>query len=250
MYIVKVKREVKKVNGFEIFLCVIAGIVLFFIGVLSVPVHIKLTYAEKVYLTVQYLFIKINILPQSEKKAAPKKEKPKKEEKPEEESSEEKPKEKKPNPLIAMIKANGHEGMIEILCNLGNILKIYGGKLFRSVIFDEIHLDMTIGTGDSARTAIKYGKTCQTVFPLFGFICSNNIVKKYHVNVEPDFLANTSNGEFYMDFHLVIRKIANASIAMAIRIVFNVVLKFLKGAKNNKTVSQNNPADTKTEKAI
>ena len=237
-------------NGFEIFLCVIAGIILFIIGALSVPLHIKFTYSEKVYLTVQYLFIKINILPQGEKKAKQKKEKTKKEEKPKKEPSEEKPKEKKPNPLLAMIKANGHDGMIEILCNLGNILKLYGGKLFRSVIFDEIHLDMTIGTGDSARTAIKYGKTCQTVFPLFGFICSNNVVKKYHVNVEPDFLANTSEGEFYMDFHLVIRKIANASIGFAVRLVFNVVLKFLKGAKNNKTVSQVNPADAKTEQAI
>lgn len=237
-------------NGFEIFLCVIAGIVLIIVGALSVPVHIKFTYADKVFLTVQYLFIKINILPQGEKKPKPKKEKTPKEKKPAEESSEDKPKEKKPNPLVAMVKANGYDGMMEILCNLGRILKIYGGKLFRSVVFDEIHLDMTIGTGDSARTAIKYGKTCQTVFPLFGFICSNNVVKKYHVNVEPDFLANTSEGEFYLDFHLVIRKIINATVAMAVRLVFNVVLKFLKGAKNNKSAPQESSLGTETEKAI
>lgn len=237
-------------NGFEIFLCIFAGIIILFIGALSVPVHIKFTYSEKVYLTVQYLFIKIKILPQGEKKDKPKKEKPKKEEKPKEQTPKDKPKEKKPNPLLDMIKANGHDGMIGILVNLGNILKIYGGKLFRSVIFDEIHFDMSIGTGDSAKTAIKYGKTCQTVFPVFGFICSNNVVKKYHVNVEPDFLANNSEGEFYLDFHLIIRKIANASIAMAVRIVFNVVLKFLKGAKKNKSVVQNSSVNAETEKAI
>lgn len=237
-------------NGFEIFLCVIAGIVLLLVGILSVPVHVKFTYADKVFLTVQYLFVKISILPQGEKKPKPKKEKPVKEEKPKNEAAEEKPREKKPNPLVAMVKANGHDGMIEILTNLGNVLKLYGGKLFKSIIFDEIYLDMTIGTGDSARTAIKYGKTCQTVFPLFGFICSNNVVKKYHVNVEPDFLANKSEGEFYLDFHLVIRKIINATVAMAVRLVFKVVLKFLKGAKKNKTVPSENSAGAETQKAI
>ena len=69
-------------TGFQIFLCVLLGIIAFFVLVLSIPVHVYFTYSDKIYLTVRYLFIKLNILPAGEKK--PKKEKPKKE-KPEEE---------------------------------------------------------------------------------------------------------------------------------------------------------------------
>ena len=222
-------------NGFLIFLCVIAGIILFLTLVISIPVLVQFTYSDKIYLTVKYLFVKINILPAGEKK--PKKEKtPKEEKKPEvkaEEPAEEK--EKKPNPLLEMVKANGYDGMMDVLSNLGKVFRIYGGKLFRSVVFDEIHLDITVGTGDSAKTAIKYGQACQKVYPLFGFICSNNVVRKYDINVEPDFLANKSQGYMYLDFHVVVRKTLNATLAMVVRLLFKVVLKFLKGAKSNKS---------------
>ncbi|MGN0467184.1 MAG: DUF2953 domain-containing protein [Acutalibacteraceae bacterium] len=235
-------------SGFEIFLCVLAGIILFFVLILSIPVHVSFTYSDMIYLTIRYLFLKINILPiDPNKKKKPKKEKkPKKpkEEKPAEQTDE-KPKEKKPNAILEMVKANGYDGMMVVISNLGRILGKYGGKLFRSVIFDEIEIYVTVGTGDAASTAIKYGKTCQKVYPFIGFICNNNVVHKYDVNVEPDFLANESNGEMNLEFHLIIRKIINATVAMAVRLVFGVLLKFLKGAKSNKktandTVAANN----------
>lgn len=226
-------------SGFLIFLCILAGIIFLIVGILSIPVRVSFTYSDKIYLTVKYLFIKLNILPVSDKKKD-KKPKPEKEEKPKEDI-EETPKEKKPNPILNMLKANGYDGMMEVLKNLGQVMGKYGGKLFKSVVFDEIDIYADIGTGDSARTALKYGETCQIVYPLVGFICSNNVVKKYDINIEPDFLANNSDGEFHLDFHLIIRKITNATIAMAVRLLFKVVLKFLKGAKNK------SPENIKTE---
>ncbi|MGN1417747.1 MAG: DUF2953 domain-containing protein [Acutalibacteraceae bacterium] len=233
-------------SGFEIFLCVFAGIILFFILILSIPVHVSFTYSDMIYLSVRYLFLKFNILPiDPNKKKKPKKEKkPKKpkEEKPEE-TEEEKPKEKKPNAILEMVKANGYDGMMTVISNLGRILGKYGGKLFRSVIFDEVEIYVTVGTGDAASTAIKYGKTCQKVYPFMGFICNNNVVHKYDVNVEPDFLANNSNGEMNLEFHLIVRKIINATVAMAVRLVFGVLLKFLKGAKSNKNTANDPVAE-------
>ncbi len=226
-------------NGFEIFLCVIAGIILLIVGILSIPVHVSFTYTDKIYLTVRYLFLKFDILP-----LGPKKEKKKKETKPtEEKPAEEKPKEeaskeKKPNPILEMVKANGYDGMMEIIQKLGQVLGKYGKKLLKSIIFDEIELYISVGSGDASQTAINYGKTCQKVYPVFGFICNNNKVKKYDINVEPDFLANYSEGEMYMSFHLVVRKILNATIAMAVRLVFKVALTFFKGAKKNKSSAQ------------
>ncbi len=235
-------------NGFQIFLCVLACIIGFFVLILSIPIHVSVGYDDKIRLSVKYLFIKLNILPAGEKK---KKEKPAKEKKPKEEKpKEEKPeKEKKPNPIVEMVKANGYDGMMLVIRNLGRVLGTYGGKLFKSVVFDEIVLHICVGTGDSAATAIKYGKTCQKVYPVFGFICSNNLVRRYDIDVHPDFLANKTESEFYFDFHICIRKIINASIAMVLRLIFGVVLKFLTGAKKNKTSNESKNINTEQQKS-
>lgn len=212
------------------FLYVLLGIIAFFIIVLSVPLHITIGYDNKIRVSIRYLFIKLDLLPvkdKPKKEKKPKKEPPPKEEKPKDDT----PKEKKPNPLLEMVKANGYDGMMTVLSNLGRIFKIYGGKLLKSVVFDEIYLYICVGTGDAAATAIKYGQTCQKVYPVMGFLCSNNVVKQYDIDVDSDFLANKTEGEFFFDMHLCIRKIINASIAMVVRLVFGVVITFIKGGK-------------------
>ncbi len=233
-------------TGFQIFLTVLLGIILLFILILSIPVKVSLAMDDKIRLSVKYLFIKLNILPMDTSK--PKKEKPPKEPEPEKEKAEEAPKEKKPNPIIEMVKANGYDGMMEVIGNLGRVMKIYGGKLLKSIVFDRIDLHISVGTGDSAATAIKYGQTCQKVFPVFGFICSNNLVRKYDINVEPDFLANKTEAEFFCDINICLRKIINASIAMAVRLIFKVLIKFFTGAKKNKNTEENKNTNTQTMK--
>lgn len=230
-------------TGFQIFLCVLLGIIAFFVLVLSIPVKISLAFDDKIHLTVKYLFIKLNILPMGPKKEkAPKS---KKEPKPKpEKPKDETPKEKKPNPIIEMVKANGYDGMMLVIKNLGSVLATYGGKIFKSIVFDEIDVYISVGTGDAASTAIKYGETCQKVYPVFGFICSNNLVKKYDILVEPDFLANKTENELFIDMSLTIRKIINATIAMVFRLIFKVGLTFIKGAKKDKEGSQTQDKNT------
>ena len=226
-------------TGFQILLCIILGIIALIVLILSIPVKVSLAFDDKIHLTVKYLFIKLNILPvdpnKPKKPAKPKKEP---EKKAEEEKKDEAPKEKKPNPILEMVKANGYDGMMLVIKNLGRVLGIYGGKLFKSVVFDEIDLYISVGTGDAASTAIKYGETCQKVYPVLGFICSNNIVKKYDILVEPDFLANKTENELFIDLSITIRKIINATIGMVFRLIFNVVIKFILGAKKGKENSQ------------
>lgn len=220
-------------TGFQIFLTVILGIILLFVLILSIPVKVTLAFDDKIRLSVKYLFVKLDILPTDPNK--PKKEKaPKEPEPPKEPKPEAEPTEKKPNPIIEMVKANGYDGMMTVIKNLGNVLGVYGGKIFKSIIFDRIDLHITVGTGDSAATAIKYGQTCQKVYPIFGFICSNNLVRKYDINVEPDFLANKTEGDFFCEMNICIRKIINSTVAMAVRLVFKVLIKFFTGAKKNK----------------
>lgn len=207
---------------------------MFFILVLSIPFKVSLAYEDKIHLSLKYLFIKLDILPIDPNK--PKKEKKAKEEKPKEEKpKDEKLKgEKKPSPIMEMVKANGYDGMMTVIGNLFKVLGIYGGKIFKSIKFDEIDLYIKVGTGDAASTAIKYGQTCQKVYPVFGFICSNNVVKKYDVSVEPDFLANTSEGELFLDMSITLRKIINATFAMVFRLIFKVAVKFFIGGSKKK----------------
>lgn len=233
-------------TGFQIFLTVIFSIIALIVIILSIPLKVNLGYSDKISLSIKYLFIKLNILPTDPNK--PKKEKKPKEEKPEEPKKEEEPpKEKKPNPILEMVKANGFDGMMEVLGNLGNVLKIFGGKLLKSIVFNEAYVYISVGTGDAASTAIKYGKTCQKIYPVMGFLCSNNVVRHHDINVEADFLANKSEGEFYFEMNICLRKIINSAIGLVIRLIFDVVLKFLKNGKAKKdpqTDTQKSTNDT------
>lgn len=219
------------------FLYVILSLIALVVVILSIPLHLTVGYDDKIRVSIRYLFVKLDILPLKSKQGkekAPKEPKPEKEKKPKDDTQ----KEKKPNPILEMVKANGYDGMMTVLSNLVRILKTYGGKLFKSVVFDEIYLYISVATGDAASTAIRYGQTCQKVYPLMGFICSNNIVKKYDIDVDTDFLANKTQGEFLFDMHICIRKILNASIAMVIRLIFGVVITFIKGSKKKTTDNQ------------
>lgn len=229
-------------TGFQIVLSVIVGIILLIVLILSIPVKVSLGFDDKIRLSVKYLFLKFDILPAGPKKE--KSDKPPKEPKPPKEKTEQPRVEKKPNPIVEMVKANGFDGMMVVIKNLGEVLGVYGGKLFKSIVFDEITVHISVGTGDSAATAIKYGKICQKVYPVMGFICANNLVRKYDIVVEPDFLANKTEGDFYCDMNVTIRKIINATIGLAVRLVFKVLLKFFTGAKENKNENIANDSQT------
>lgn len=229
-------------TGFQIVLSVIVGIILLIVLILSIPVKVSLGFDDKIRLSVKYLFLKFDILPAGPKKE--KSDKPPKEPKPPKEKTEQTRVEKKPNPIVEMVKANGFDGMMVVIKNLGEVLGVYGGKLFKSVVFDEITVHISVGTGDSAATAIKYGKICRKVYPVMGFICANNLVRKYDIVVEPDFLANKTEGDFYCDMNVTIRKIINATIGLAVRLVFKVLLKFFTGAKENKKENIANDSQT------
>lgn len=237
-------------TGFQIFLTVIFSIIALFVVILSIPLKVNLGYNDKISLSIKYLFIKLNILPTDPNK--PKKEKkPKEEKKPKPEKTNEAPKEKKPNPILEMVKANGFDGMMEVLGNLGNVLKIFGGKLLRSIVFDKADINISVGTGDAASTAIKYGKICQKVYPVMGFLCNNNVVKHHDINIEADFLANETKGDFYFEMNICLRKIINSAIGLVVRLIFDVVLKFLKnGKKKNETLQQSENKVNNTASAV
>ncbi len=227
------------------FLYILLGIILFFVILLSIRITINAEYFDEFKLSIHWLFLKIQILPSKkkdkpEKEKKPKKEKEKKEETaPEPEPNPEEQAEKKENIFVTFYNNQGFDGVIELINNAASSL----GKMFSSfkkhIVIRELYLFMTVTGGcDAAETAIEYGRICQKVFPAMGFICTNLPVKKYDVEIEPDFIGLKNSAQFATSVHIRPIFFINAVIVLVFRLVFKVVLKFLKGIKN-KSKNQN-----------
>ncbi len=216
-------------------LCIIAGIILFFAAILSIRAHIHAEYEHGKDLIVwaKWAFLKIPILPQPEKPPKEKKEKPAKEEPaPAEEETPAEPKPKGPNPLKNIYENEQLEGIMDIFNKLLGLIDKFGRGVVNSFVIDEMFLDVDITKGDAAQTAEEYGKMCRRIFPAVGAVCANCNVKKYSVNVEPDYIANPGvRAAFSMEISLNPRKLINAVLAFAFGAVFRLGIRLIKDLK-------------------
>ena len=220
-------------TGLYIFL----GIIGFIVLLLSIRITVNGEFFEEFKLNIKWLFVKIDILP------AKKKDKPKKEKPTTEEVVEETPTEKKENIFVKFYNNQGFDGVVQLINNVGKAL----GKLMHSfkkhIVLRELYLWMTVTGGcDAAETALEYGRVCQKVFPAMSFICSNITVKKYDVEIEPDFLGSKNKAEFAFSVSVRPIFILNALIVLVFRLLIKVVLKFLMGikdkSKNNENINE------------
>ncbi len=228
-------------TGLYIFL----GIIGFIVLLLSIRITVNGEFFEEFKLNIKWLFVKIDILP-AKKKDKPKKEKTPKEKKEKpvtEEVVEETPTEKKENIFVKFYNNQGFDGVIQLINNVGKAL----GKLMHTfkkhIVLRELYLWMTVTGGcDAAETALEYGRVCQKVFPAMSFICSNLTVKKYDVEIEPDFLGSKNKAEFAFSVSVRPIFILNALIVLVFRLLIKVVLKFLMGikdkSKNNENINE------------
>ena len=158
-----------------VLLCIIA----FFVLLFSIRVVAVLHYEDDVTLDVKWLFLKFQIFPEKEKKK--KIDKKEKEKKPKEEKKDETvkpPKEKKDNILKRFYKNKGLSGVMQLIRDTAKAVGGMFGRIFKAFVFDELYVSITVGDGDSAQTAIKYGRVCAEVFPAMGLIVSKSRVKK------------------------------------------------------------------------
>ena len=233
-------------------LYIILGILLLLLVILSLPVNVYAEYKESFILYVRWLFVKFYIYPPADKK----KKKPKKEKKP----KEEKPKEEAPpdeNADSAQPKENfiktfynnqGVAGILELISNiapkLGSGLKGIG----RSFYIRRLWLRINVADGDSANTAIKYGKMCSAVYPAMGYILSVVHSKNCSVKVQPDFLGKKTEGAFALQLALIPSKLIGATIVMGIKLLVELIKVFISNAKNQpKTSTTDNTAPQGTD---
>lgn len=228
-------------TGLYIFL----GIVGFIVLLLSIRITVNGEFFDEFKLNIKWLFVKIDILP-AQKKDKPKKEKApnEKKEKPStEDVAPETPTEKKENIFVKFYNNQGFDGVIQLLNNVGKALGNLMYSFKKHIVLRELYLWMTVTGGcDAAETALEYGRVCQKVFPALSFICTNLTVKKYDVDIEPDFLGSKNTAQFAFSVSVRPIFILNAIIVLVFRLLIKVVLKFLMGikdkSKNNENINE------------
>lgn len=220
-------------------LYVILGIIAFFVILLSIKFAVTVHYEGDVAVSIKWLFIKINILPKHEKK--PKKEKKKKEKKKKDTKEEEpkqedekikEPKKKKgDNMFVRFYKNRGVDGVVQLLKDAVAALGGMFGRIGRAFTFEELYIALKVGGKDSADTAIKYGEICAGAFPAMGLFVNKARVKKYSIDITPDFIFNQTEARLHTQISLRPIKLINAVFVLVFELLFKVVFKLLMHSK-------------------
>lgn len=241
-------------------LYIILGIVLLFAVLFSFHLTLIIDYAEKTVVKAQYLFLKFTVFDSS--KTEKKKKKEKKKEKNSAKENQQSPqnnetgnKNKKGNSLLKQIYLDhGYDGIVKMINAVGKSLNGFFGKLYKTIIIDELYITMITAGNDAADTAIKYGKLCSWAYPILGKLVSTCKVKKYDFNFSPDFLAQKNEASAYIRLHVTPIHITNAAVVLAVQLVFKVLIKILlsknKSDKIAKTVAETMSVETTDENTI
>lgn len=216
-------------------LYVILGIIAFFVIILSVKVKVTVHYEDDIALSVGWLFLKFNILPKKDKPEKPKKEKKKKEkkEKPKDESEvvPEPKKKKQDNMFVRFYRNRGVNGVVQLLKDAANAVGGMFRRIGRAFLFEELFISLTVGAGDSAETAIKYGKVCSGAFPAMGLLVNKMRIRKYNLEINPDFIYGKTEARLHTKISFRPIAFINAVIIVAFELLFKVVIKLLKHSK-------------------
>ena len=242
---------VLKIIGW-VLLSVLALIVL----ALCVRVRIRLEYSkENTSVLLKWLFLKFKLYPAAKKEKKPKEKKPepeKPQEEKEKEKKEEKPKSKN-NLLKTLYEAEGVDGLILLLQRLVGYTKTFFANGLKGMVIDELFLEICCAKGDAAETAIYYGEVSAAVFPLLGALASKYRLKKYDVNVYPDYLARFSDVSFVTAVHLTPMYLICITVAYAFKLLFGVagqVAVKIYGASKKKKSDRNDNTNSKEKSEV
>lgn len=177
-------------------LCIIGGVLLFFVWLFTRKLHIGAGFADDPFLYVRILFLKLRLPPE---KAAHTEENPK------EQTTEKgrKKKAKKEKEKAALPK----KAVGEYITIFTDALKELVHKLKKYLFLERYIIKADIGTDDAAKTAILYGAASNAAAQLWMLVCSlkrrTRNPKLIYTEIKPDFIAEQT--DFYADIELSIR---------------------------------------------
>ncbi len=90
-----------------------------------------------------------------------------------------------------------YSSVVALMAFIGAQTKGTLGKVIRKrFTIKNVQLNLTVTGDDAADTAIKYGELASVVFPAVSFLTKNMKVRKYDVQITPDFLATKQKASF------------------------------------------------------
>ena len=138
-----------------------------------------------------------------------------------------KPAEKKESLLHIIYRTHGVDGILEILRRVFSYLGSFFGDMMKSLVIEELYLDIGCAKKDAAETAIHYGEVCAALYPMLGALASKCKIKKYDINVYPDYLARFGRASFFVKFHVYPIYVTGITVVLVCRMVFKVLLRML-----------------------
>lgn len=139
--------------------------------------------------------------------------------------------ETQPKPKSTLLKdiydSHGIDGLMLLLKRVFSYIGTYVGKLMKSLVIDELYIDIKCTKNDAAETAIYYGEVCSGIFPMLGALVTKYKVRKYDINVYPDFLARHSSASFAVKMHLYPIYLIGITIGLVLRLIFKVLIGFI-----------------------
>ncbi len=139
----------------------------------------------------------------------------------------EKPAEKKESLLHIIYRTHGVDGILEILRRVFSYLGSFFGDMMKSLVIEELYLDIGCAKKDAAETAIHYGEVCAALYPMLGALASKCKIKKYDINVYPDYLARFGRASFFVKFHVYPIYLTGVTVVLVCRMLFKVLLRML-----------------------
>ena len=189
----------------NIFLLILAGLLLLIVLLLFCPLVVKISYRDKVRLKIGYLFPLFTIPLEKKEETDPRKiakqaeKKRKKEEKKKKKAAQTKEKKKKKdNFVVAKIKSKGLSGLIELLKELVRILGYLLNKINSHLVISRMDLSVAIATEDAAQTALKCGYACTAIFPLLSFIEQHVKKCRHREQIYPVFTQTETKVDFVL----------------------------------------------------
>ncbi len=133
----------------------------------------------------------------------------------------------KNNLLKTLYNAHGVDGLLLIVRRIFSYLGTFTGNAMRSLVIEELYIDVRCHRNDAASTAIYYGEVCSALFPMLGALVTRYKVRKYDINVYPDYLARTSSASFAVSMHVYPIYLSCISISFVIKMLFKVILRLI-----------------------
>ncbi len=203
----------------NVFLLILAGLLLLLVLLLFCPFVVKVAYREKVSLKIGYLFPLFAIPLEKKEETDPKKiarqEERQRKKKAKKQRREEKKKqkqgdkaedtveEKKGNFVLNKIKSKGLEGLIELLKELVRIVGYLLNKITEHLVISRMDIQVAIATEDAAQTALNCGYACSAIFPLLSFIEQHVKKCRHREQIYPVFTETETKVDFVLEARIM-----------------------------------------------